>query len=345
MKSRILLLVSLFYFPCCLTAQSLYEVSLDEKTTHSQLIIEGKVIDQTSFWNSNHTMIYTSNKIEVYKVFKGSLTQSEIEVVTMGGFVENDGVEMTEVLKLAPNQVGTFFLYPNKINLKSPGSLQTLWDVYSSAQGFIRYDLNKETASAPFVKYKNISTDFYKDIKTRTNRNFENKKPSFSVSALVHKNTRELTTLGPVISSFSPAMVNAGALLDPTNNVLTISGSGFGVGSGMAAVLFDDADDGPGGTPFSVAYNDPLVISWSDTQIQLKVPTDAGTGALQVEDAGGTIATAPANLEVLYSIQTSSGKETTLIDANGSGGYTISYSTNTAGNGINFDTDPAKATF
>ncbi|MCW3116168.1 MAG: type sorting protein, partial [Chitinophagaceae bacterium] len=266
MKSRIAVLILVFFSTYNLTAQSLYEVSLSEKTSHSTLIVEGKVIDQRSFWNSNHTMIYTSNKVEVYKVFKGSLSQSILEIVTVGGRVENDGLEISEALKLSKNQVGTFFLYPNSINIKSPTSFQRLWDVYSSSQGFIRYDLNKETASAPFVRYKSISGDFYKDIKTKTNRNFENKKPSFSVSALNNKNTRELTALAPVISSFSPAMVNAGALLDPVNNVLTINGSGFGTGAASAAVLFDDADDGAGGTAFPVAYNDPLVILWSDTQ-------------------------------------------------------------------------------
>ena len=344
MKSRIAAFIFLLYSFNNAGAQSLYEVSLAEKTANSPLVIEGRIIEKSSFWNTTHTMIYTRNKVEVYKIFKGSLHEAFIEVITQGGEVDNEGVEVSEVLKLTPNQVGTFFLYPNRANIKSPVSLERLWDVYGSSQGFLRYDLKSETASAPFANYKSISKDLYGQITARTNRSFENKKPSFSVSP-IKKNSRELNALAPVISSFTPAMVNAGSLLDPTNNILTITGSGFGTGSGSAAVLFDDADDGSGGTPFTVAYNDPLVISWSDTQIKIKVPTEAGTGALQVMDGGGTTATAPSNLEVLYSIQTAYDKETTLINANGTGGYTVSYSTNTAGSAINFDTDPAKLTF
>ncbi|MEJ0107064.1 MAG: T9SS type A sorting domain-containing protein [Bacteroidota bacterium] len=346
MNIRIVLLLLTVYFSFQSTAQSLYEVSLNEKTNNSTLIVEGRVTDQQSFWNSSHTLIYTSSKVEVYKIFKGILDQSVIEILTIGGTVGNEGLVVSDALNLTKNDVGTFFLFPNAANIKSAINHEKLWDVYSSAQGFIKYDLKNETGSAPFVRYKNISNDFYNEIKTKTRRNFENKKPIFSVTSASKQNARELSTLAiPVITGFSPAMVTAGAFLDPANNLLTINGSGFGTASGSAAVYFDNPDDGTGGMFTSIAYNDPLVVSWSDTQIRLRVPGDAGTGQLYVQEASGNMAAAASNLEVLYSLQTRFGKETTLINANGTGGYTIAYSTNTAGNGINFDTDPAKQTF
>lgn len=336
-------------------AQSLYEVSLNEKTTRSNLIIEGKVVSQTGFWNAKHSMIYTASKVEVYKIFKGRYNSDTIDIITEGGSVGYEIVESSEALKLSLNQVGVFFLYPNVLGITLPGRAETLWDVYSSSQGFLNYDLIHGAASAPFARYKDIVNDLYKELKTKTRRDFENRKPAFSVNTLTKKNNaKELTPLAPTITSFSPAIVNAGALLDPANNVLTINGSGFGnTPSGFAGVFFDDADNGPGGTPYGIAYNDPLIISWTDTQIQLRVPTKAGTGALIVQDAAGNNTTAPANLEVLYSVQTASfsfsgtvyTKEVNLINANSTGGYTVFYSNNTAGSGVNFDTDPAKQTF
>lgn len=354
MKAKILLSLLFFSSFFTVTAQSLYEVTLTEKTVKSSLIIEGKVVDQTSFWNAKHTMIYSSSKVEIYKIFKGSYDKDTLEIITEGGSVGYEVVESSETLRLYKNQSGVFFLFPNSLGIRSPATGDILWDVYSSSQGFIHYDLGKGTASAPFIKYRNIMTDLYNEIKVKTRKEYINKKPGFSVNAFIQKNNAKgLAVLGPSISSFSPAIVNAGALLDPANNVLTINGAGFGTGSGSAAVLFDDADDGSGGTPFTVAYNDPLIISWSNTQIQLRVPTKAGTGALIVQDAASVQATAPSNLEVLYSIQTASfsfsgnnyTKEVNLIDDNSTGGYTIFYSTNTAGGGVNFDTDPAKQTF
>jgi hypothetical protein len=355
MKYRILLFFLTTGISFQLVAQSLYEVSLNEKTTRSSLIIEGKVIRQTGFWNANHTMIYTASTVEVYKIFKGSYNKDSIDIITEGGSVGYEIIESSETLKLSVNQIGVFFLYPNVLGIKSPGSLQTLWDVYSSSQGFLNYDLIHGAASAPFARYKDITNDLYNELRNKTRREFENRKPAFSIYAITNKsNAKQLSTLAPTISSFSPAIVNAGSLLDPANNVLTINGSGFGNSpSGSAGVFFDDADNGPGGTPYGIAYNDPLIISWTDTQIQLRVPTKAGTGALIVQDAVGNNTTAPTNLEVLYSVQTASfsfsgstyTKEVNLINANGTGGYTIFYSTNTAGSGVNFDTDPAKQTF
>ncbi len=350
MKRGILLVLPFVFSTCYLAAQGLYKVSPDEKAGRASLIVEGQVTGQVSYWNQAHTMIYTASQVEVFKVFKGSLRQSHVDVVTTGGSVEGAMVQVSDLLALHPGQIGLFFLVPGRPDMQAPGATRTAWDVYSSAQGFLRYDLATGTASAPFVRYENITRDLYGELRRQTGREYENRKPAFSVTARLQPQAK---VLGPSITSFSPSQVNAGALLDPTHNVLTISGSGFGTGSGSAAVLFDDPDDGTGGTPYAVSYNSPLVISWTDTQIQLRVPTYAGTGALQVQDASGTVATAPTNLDVLYSILdagftlsgTSYVKESNLMNFNGSGGYTVLYSTSTAGNGVDLNASSAKQTF
>ena len=55
-------------------AQSpLYKVDLDERIDRSELIVEGRVVDQESFWNRSRTLIYAASTIEVYRVFKGQL--------------------------------------------------------------------------------------------------------------------------------------------------------------------------------------------------------------------------------------------------------------------------------
>ena len=359
----------------CSFSQFLYQVSLEEKISQSSLIVEGKVVAQKSFWNDQRTMIYTSNQVEVYKVFKGETQKQFVEVITVGGLVGDQYIEASHLLTLKKEDMGVFFCKSDK--LKPVFSSDKLYDIYASTQGFLKYDRDSGTASAPFVAYRDIQQELYRELRQKAGKMIEIKKipailkplpmpvrkaidnrlnalpsndplPDNSPSDYANAPMR---VLAPVISSFSPATVTAGAYLDPTNNVLTISGAGFGdTPGGAAAILFDDADNGAGGTPFAVAYNDPYIISWSDTEIRVRTPTKAGTGSFSVRDNDGVVAASPSNLAVAYSILSiihpSFGiKQLNLINANGSGGYSILYSNNTANSGINLMTHPAKETF
>lgn len=330
------------------SAQSLYKVSEDDKIHRSSFIAEGKVISQYSFWNPSHTMIYTTSKVEVYKIFKGNILPEFIEVMTQGGSVGTENITASDLLELSINDIGVVFCNPNTIGLRSPSTGNLLYDVYSSSQGFLKYDPITLTANAPFVRINDVPGDLYSTLEQKTNvtpRIIKN----FNIADL-RTTANRLEAVS--ITSFSPAVVNAGATLDPANNLLTINGSGFGTPSGSAAIFFDDANDGTGGTPYSITYNDPLVVSWSATQIQVRVPSRTGTGTFSVRDNAGVSGSSATPLIVNYGILTAtftSGstvtKESNLMDDNGLGGYTVLYSTNTAGGGVNLNTAPEKATF
>jgi hypothetical protein len=47
--------------------------SLTERIQQAQLIAEGKVLSQYSFWDEAHHNIYTSNLVKVFRYFKGEL--------------------------------------------------------------------------------------------------------------------------------------------------------------------------------------------------------------------------------------------------------------------------------
>lgn len=348
---KVLLLSGILAFACFkeIRSQGLYEVPLEEKIKNSSVIIEGKVVLQFSFWNDQRTMIYTSNKIEVFKIFKGNLSTDTIEVLTQGGSVAEESIEATHLLKLDKNDFGIFFCQPNSIGLSYSETSSILYDVYASSQGFLKYDPSNKKASAPFTRYDDIEKELYPELQNKIG------KPYREIKNFRGGSLRGLQTLAVNITGFSPATVNAGAILDPSTNVLTITGSGFGSASGMAAVFFDDANDGPGGNLTGVDYTSPLMISWSATSIQLRVPTNAGTGAITVRDDAGATGTTSSFLNVGYSILTANFtdpgtsisyvKESNLINDNGSGGYTILYSTATAGSGIDITTSPALSTF
>ena len=156
------------------------------------------------------------------------------------------------------------------------------------------------------------------------------------------------------ITSFSPQTVTAGTLNDPANNILTINGNGFGSSPAAgAAVLFKNADNSVPQPLYPVPYNSPYIISWGDNQIKLHVPDRAGTGPFAIVKVPGDTTYSPTNLDVFYSVQNASFniggvitlREPRLMNTNGHGGYSISYSTSTSGGARDISTAPEKLTF
>ncbi|MGZ3753639.1 MAG: hypothetical protein ACXVAY_01695 [Mucilaginibacter sp.] len=146
----------------------LVPVSLTQRIDKASVIFEGKVTAKTSAWNPAHTQIYTSNIVAVYKVFKGSISASQVEIITPGGTVGNDMEQVSHSLQLETGQVGIFTAIPNPVALPSVSGLQQL-KAYAGLQGFIKYDLATHTATDPFAHYKSIINEVYPAITRRTN--------------------------------------------------------------------------------------------------------------------------------------------------------------------------------
>src|SRR5688572_16981117 len=99
MKSTFTCLLVLLSFH--LSAQCLLkELPLNQRSSRSELIVEGKVIASQSFWNEAHNMIYTSNTIEIMKIFKGQVSASTIDIITEGGVVGMDMIKVSPSLSL-----------------------------------------------------------------------------------------------------------------------------------------------------------------------------------------------------------------------------------------------------
>lgn len=308
------------------------QIPLSNRTTNSALIIEGKVVSKTSFWNAAHNMIYTSNIVEVYKVFKGNLTTTSIEILTMGGTVDYNRITVEPSLSLKPGDIGVFTCENVKrFNLENTNrTALPQYEAYASSQGFIRYDLNSQTASDPFYKYNNIETELYSAILAPGLNSWITIKP-FDIHANgvgAQKGGQPIQV--QAISGFAPTTVSAG-----TGSTITITGTGFGATQGSGTVGFKNGDDG-GST-----YINPLpsqYISWSSTQIVVEVPSGAGTGNVQVTQ--GTTQTSSGVLTVNYAhlnVDFDPGPGTIAygtdhIDDNGSGGYTWRMNTGFDGN-------------
>lgn len=336
------LLLIMGLLPRVVLSNALYPVTLEEKVKNSSIIAEGVVESQYSFWNEAHTMIFTSNRVKVYKVFSGVVSTGYLNVLTQGGSIENFNIHASDLLDLTIGEAGTFFCFPNQVNLKDPQDNQLLLDVYSSSQGCYKYNTINYSAHVAFESYVSITRGLYPAITALTGKAIVNLQPTVSFE------DPGIGTVGQdAITTFTPAVVNAGTLLQSDSNLLTINGSGFGTASGSAAIIFKDADQG-GLTNITIAYSSPLIQSWSDTQIKIKVPAKAGTGTIKVRNSSSVEFESATALKVNYAVLTGTFTggvvlQIGLANTNGLGGYDVLYCTSTLGGGRNLNTALEKA--
>ncbi len=300
------------------------KITLKQKIEKSSLVIEGRVVAKQSFWDDHNKLIYTANTVEVYSVFKGEVAKT-VEVITVGGTVGLTALMTSNAVKLNKGDVGVFTLKNSTVNSNEKGVLtHSKFDLYSGQQGFYKYDLNKDLVVTSFGKKKGIKSDFYEEIrqyaqakvikvKAISSRN-EVSKGNIAKSALV---------LG--IESFSPTTAMGGVKME-----LTITGTDFGDEKGK--VGFANANDG--GATFVDAL-DTQVVSWTNTQVVVEVPSGAGTGKIRITNADGSGVVESANiLTISYSeVNVNYAPETTPetpevayqvrhADIDGDGGYT-----------------------
>lgn len=309
-------------------------LSLTQRVNNSNVIVEGTVISKKPFWNATHDYIYTSNLIQVKQILKGNSHISFVEVITAGGEIDVLRVVVDPALQLNQDQEGVFMLTPRNYSSQFG---YTTYEAYGDDQGFVKFNIKENSATDPFNKYEDINADLYKAIGDVMNTTL----PFYS--GATHNNQGKLSDLSQLmaVTSIAPTNIPAG-----TFSVLTINGSGFGVGpSATNYVEWRNADDG--GATFIGAHQSQY-LSWTPTQIQVYVPTrtngggTAGTGQVRVTTTTGSTLSA-TSLTVNYGHLNviSPGSPTTAasvvyntrhVNDNASGGYTWQYFTGFAGN-------------
>lgn len=284
----------------------LVPLSLSERVNASTLITEGKVIQIKSFWNADRTMIYTANTIAVSKVYKGmsQIYSGTIEIITLGGTVNDKAIKVEPELELAMGEIGIFML------IQKDGQ----WVSESGPQGFIKIDKVDASASDIFNQYPPFS--IYTNIENLT------KQKAVVVNAGITKIVFSAKRAAATISSISPKTINAG-----TTSTLTIKGTNFKSTIDTSSVMFKNADDG--GASYIKALKKDYIL-WSDTMIKVLVRTKAGTGKIRVVIGGNGVATSTDTLQIPYAhlnvVQgvnaDSIGFETQEIGMNASNGIT-----------------------
>ena len=308
-------------------------ISLEERISKSEIIVEGEVVSQKSFWNESQTNIYTSNLIKVYKVFKGTVQEQQIEIITLGGSVGLKKHVSSTALELYNGQQGMFFLMKETDVNKAPFNTKQHTRAYASQQGFVKYNLAQATAADVFETYSSVP-QLYTTVAAKTGRNYRVVQENTQLQqALESKSTdtqTQSTLAVPVITSFSPTVTSAG-----TGTILTINGTNFGNTRGSGKVEFRNADDG-GKTFMEPRLKD--YISWTNTQIRVRIPSrganggTAGTGEIRVTAADGSAITSATQITIEFAVLNVALTqpnirtfEPLLQNNNRKGGYTVRY--------------------
>lgn len=307
-------------------------VTLQYRVNSSSVIAEGKVISQTSFWNSNQTLIFTENVIEVYKVFKGNITALQIAIITEGGIVGNTKHVVEPSLQLKSDDIATFFLITSSIqNVVSGISASLTFEPYAGSQGAIRYDLISKKGNDVFNTYTDIDTQVYQQIVSLTGQSYSNQK-SFNILNSGN-GPGNSPLMPPGITGIAPASLPAGRLNNPALTTITITGTGFTTYTGPANLQFPDANNGGAGYISCPANH---IVSWNATQIVAWVPSGAGSGNIRVTDNTGASQVSPIAITITYNESNiNSGLNyysPDLVNDNGLSGYTFLYNTTFNGN-------------
>ncbi len=294
---------------------------LKERMAKAPHVIEATVQDAYAAMDSHQGHIYTVYVLKVHQVLKGALNTTTVELLSPGGTIFPRREVVIPSLHPSVGQSGLWLLEPSAVALvdERPTEHPRFRAIYANA-GLVYYDLTANRAFDIFSAYGSIDGQLYTLLKEWGYP----VRHSWITKALRASKAEWRDPLAVSITSFSPNAVQAGKGI-----ILTINGSGFGASRGSGRVEFSNANNG-GATidiePLSTEY-----ISWSDTQIKVKVPTDAGTGKFRVTNSSGSSATSSSSLTVEYNIinvtYNNRRYRTNLVDSDGSGGYVLKYHT------------------
>lgn len=279
----IILLALLIGLLTATTSALMIELDTDSLANGADSIIIGTITSTSVAWNNDHTHIITTANVAINETLKGNFKQNEtIPVIIEGGTVD----DVTEWVEDQPtlNQGAEVALFLEKNN-------QNNYTVYGLYQGVIPINgqiMEKIT--------KGTEKSTLNAVKAQIQNSLDGKKKSTDLP--IQSNINSISPTGsPTITSVTPNSASAG-----TETIITITGTGFGTKANResnADVAFTYKGStiiwATGFPYFSSNVND--IISWTNTQIQVKVPTGvcsdsysggASSGYLYVLDESNT---------------------------------------------------------
>lgn len=300
---------------------NMVKLPMEQLIQQSNAIANVKVLQVNAFWNEKHSMIYTHYRLEVLQSMKGTL-DPYITLVVEGGRAQGMLIDYQDRIDMQPGAEFVAMLSDVPKHWECGVLPENSFATYASKQGVFEVDPRTGACSDVFKRFDSLDALTRAVVKHTRQRVVPMQPKNIPASG----GSTALAT----VASFSPITVSAG-----TGTLLTINGSGFGASRGNGFVEFTIVD-GSFAQPLAKDY-----VLWSDTQIQLYVPSltvfngavkeTAATGPIRVTPDGGVAAVSPTSLNVKYAMfnrynsPEDSSVTLRMVNVNGVGGYTFQY--------------------
>ncbi len=144
--------------------------SIQERTSKSDLVIEGKVVKTESFWHKNQTQIFTTNRIKVSRVFKGEIENGFVEVVTQGGTIGEKSIIAVHSPFFTEGEEGIFFCRKSRYFPRPKEATGLVIAPSSGKNSFIEYHPKRRVHPATDKQgvYQDIEKEVYGAISEST---------------------------------------------------------------------------------------------------------------------------------------------------------------------------------
>ncbi len=247
----------LFFFFATFTmhAQSVFP-ELKNDIDLSSVVVEGKIVKQSCFYDEASHDIYTTNYLVFRKVFKGDIDVDTLKFLTLGGVVGETTETVSHAIHLNFGDEGVFLLRDSK---DIEGELEIL-DYLAQVKDKEAYLFGRNQA---FISWNLVITEIGKICHT-------------DVASLLNDDNE---TSGLVTGVLLDTCIITSVVVDPeqvsvgTGQTITITGSGFGDIPDSSYIVAPNAENG-GYSTISLAgdsHNFKDGTSWTNNSIVMEV--------------------------------------------------------------------------
>lgn len=158
--NKLLFLLTFAFVTITGNSQIFQSESVKKRVQQSDLIIYGEVSDLNSSWDKHCRNIYTSYKIKVFRVLKGTETK-ELTLIQKGGVVDDIWQNVSTSVDLEKGDIGFFILKDYDENEKTVTSTFRKHMISGGYEGFARIKDTSAIKLKPLTFTEEEIVDFF----------------------------------------------------------------------------------------------------------------------------------------------------------------------------------------
>ncbi len=277
----ILIALFLLAISCNLLQASIFPIPLSQRISESSQIVLASLESQHAFRSEADQQIYTLNVLHITAYLKGMRGEERLGLISIGGNLEDEGQITYPSVRLQKGKQYALFLEPDPLGHSHPAFPELLQlRAYASVQGALPLEggFYQDLLYDAFAERYLLQKVFEKTGEAPLRADGK----AYQLQAYTSSTSASRMLAISSVSSVSATGIAAGTI--DAGRVLSIQGMGFDpflIGATGSSVEFSSAWDG-GISFIGLDDKDTDILLWSDTEIRVKIPGDAGTGLVRL---------------------------------------------------------------